>query len=356
MDAFKLTLVFPCFHAAKHMQHVLEDIQAQTFPDFEAILVNDGDDSQTEAMEQIKAKDHRIRIIKLDHNCGVAAARNAGTDAATTKWVTYPDPDDRFGANYVKKLYEAVDGGDAMMACGGYSLIDIIKKECTYRYLKIDQSPIVYDSGQSYELMLSAFAHSYAWNKLYNVELMRKLKLRQDTNFLSTQDDAFNIKYLTNITKIGLIKDCEYTYYQYDGNTASKRYNPKLNQNILELANLRQQLHRKLNWPEERIIETKNKELAYNVLRMIKNYFAYNSPLTLCDVTKSIQNEILSQPVLVNAVMERDFDRDYVMLLVQKLIGIRNAKLIATTFKVLVVLKKKFSYLYSKLTPIFRGE
>ncbi len=84
----RVSLVFPCYHAGHHMQHVLDDLQAQTFKEFEAILVNDGDDSQTEAMKEIASKDNRIRIVHRDRNGGVAAARNSGTEAVTTQWVT----------------------------------------------------------------------------------------------------------------------------------------------------------------------------------------------------------------------------------------------------------------------------
>ena len=89
----KVSLVFPCWHAAKHMPHVLEDLQAQTFKDFEAILVNDGDDSQIPAMEEIAAKDNRIRIINRPDNGGASSARNSGMDIAKSPWIIFPDPD-----------------------------------------------------------------------------------------------------------------------------------------------------------------------------------------------------------------------------------------------------------------------
>lgn len=107
----KVSLVIPCWHAAQHMPHVLEDLQAQTFKDFEAILVNDGDDSQVESMELIASKNSRIRIVRLYQNSGVSAARNAGTDIAQAPWVGYADPDDRFGPNYLQSLYKAVARG-----------------------------------------------------------------------------------------------------------------------------------------------------------------------------------------------------------------------------------------------------
>ena len=153
MHTPKVSLVFPCWHAAQHMSHILEDLQAQTFKDFEAILVSDGDDSQLEAMESIAAKDSRIRIVRLEKNGGAAAARNAGTDAVTTEWVTYPDPDDRLGPNYVRSLFEAVDDKGVEMACGGCRRVKVDTGETRLCDIGVDNSPEILKMEEGYEKM-----------------------------------------------------------------------------------------------------------------------------------------------------------------------------------------------------------
>lgn len=352
----KLSLVFPCWHAAQHMQHVLEDLKAQTFPDFEAILVNDGDDSQNEVMEQIAAQDRRIHIIRIQQNSGVAVARNAGTDAATTEWVTYPDPDDRFGPNYVRSLYEAVDGTGVEMACGGRTTFFVKTKLYTHQYIKIDNCIEVMDMALGYEHILSSYVQGAPWNKLYNIEIMRKNGLSQDRKFLNKQDYAFNLKYYPYVKKVGLIKDCDYIYYSYDEGNNSKRYNPHLINNLYEIVNMSEQFHRLLKWPEKRIVDCKNTDLSYFGLIILENLFAFDSPLSLNDVSKKIQAELLEQPEIVNAILKKDFRKDRIQKLIQRLVRFGNARLLALTFKILVIGKRRFGVLYKITKSYFRGE
>lgn len=354
MKTPKVSLVFPCWHAAQHMPHVLEDLQAQTFIEFEAILVNDGDDSQTEAMEAIAAKDDRICIIRLEQNSGVAAARNAGTNAATTNWVTYPDPDDRFGPNYVKSLYEAVDGTGVEMACGGFSICDVNSGNCSETFIKIESSPMVVNFATGYELMSHSWIYSIVWNKLYNIDLIRKNGLNHDVNFKNNQDVNFNLRYFPFVKNVSLIYDCGYDYYRYIDISNSNRYNPQLMQNKLDNIYRRAQLHRQLGWTEERINKIKEHEFVSASLRICKNLYAIDSPLSVDEATTKIQAELLNQPEIVNAILKRDFGKDRFWQLFQWLVRKGDARLLAIVFKVLVAGKRRFGKLYTITKPFYR--
>lgn len=355
MGEAKLTLVFPCWHAAKHMPHVLEDLQAQTFPDFEAILVNDGDDSQVEAMEQIAAQDSRIRLVHRKENGGVAAARNAGTDAATTPWITYPDPDDRIGPNYAKSLYEAVDGTDVEMACGGYTWVEMLTGEITSRYINMGVETEVIAIAKAYEKMLPPDCEFTNWNILYSTELIRRNRLRQNVSFTTGQDYLFNMEYFPFVRKVGLVRDCGYFYYNRLG-TNGKRYDPQFMLNRLQIIHKRESFHQQLGWPEERIAAFKNTELAYRALRFCSYYlFSFQSPLTIKTATQKVREELFGQKELVSAILERDCGNDRLMCLFQKLVRKGNARLLVITFYVLSMCKRRFGSLYAKTKTFFRG-
>lgn len=348
----KVSLVFPCWHSAQHMPHVLEDLQAQTFPDFEAILVNDGDDCQTEVMEAIAAQDSRIRIIRIEQNSGVAAARNAGTDAVTTNWVTYPDPDDRFGPNYIKSLYEAVDGTGVEMVCGGFTKYDVDSNKYSSAPIQVEHSPKVLNFATGYELMLPFWIFTMSWNKLYNMEIIRKNGLYQDVNFKNNQDYDFNIRYFPFVKNAGLISDCEYVYYQYTDISNTSRYNPQFMQNKHDIIYRRARLHRQLGWTEERINEVKEYEFASVGLNMCRQLFSIDSPLSIDDATKKIQAELFGQPEIVNAIFKKNFGKYRQGQLFQWLVRKGNARRLAIVFKVLVVSKRHFGKLY-KITKSF---
>jgi glycosyltransferase involved in cell wall biosynthesis len=338
------------------MEHVLEELQAQTFTDFEAILVNDGDDNQLEAMEAIADKDSRIRIVSLSRNSGVAAARNAGTEVASTNWVTYPDPDDYFTPNYVENLFKAADGTGVDMVCGGHTTLlkssDILLKY----YINVKSDPEIVNILDGYERIWAAECNKSAWNKLYNIDLMHRNKLQFDSDFVNAQDVIFNMRYFSFIRSVGLVRDCGYTYYYYDEGSNRSNYNPKWIQNHLEIIDLQEQLHRKMGWSEQRIIENTNKELVYDSIPMFRNYFAINSPLSISEATKKMKKEIFSNSKIINAITQWDFGNDHLMRLIQRLVRIRNARLTAITIKMLVWGKRHLGGLYAIIKPFYRGD
>ena len=353
MSQPQVSLVFPCWHAAQHMQHVLEDLQAQTFKDFEAILVNDGDDGQVEAMEAIAAQDSRIRIVNLPQNSGVAAARNAGTDAVTSEWVTYPDPDDRFGPNYVKSLYEAVDGAGIEMVCGGFTMFYVSTGKYENHFIKINNSPVM-DIAEGYEQIM--LQKGTVWNRLYNMEIIRSNSLQQDVNFLTMQDWAFTTTYYHFVKRVVLVKNCDYIYYSYDCGTNGSRYNYLYLQNYLKILALQENFHRLIGWSELQITKKTDKDISYRFSKILQNYYALDSPLSIGDISKKIKFDLLGNSRIVKAIRQQDYGKDRLMRLLQYLVKMDNARLIALTFKVFVVGKRKWGSLYYKIKPFFRGE
>lgn len=353
MSRPKVSLVFPCWHAAQHMQHVLEDLQAQTFKDFEVIMVNDGDNGQVEAMEAIAAQDSRIRIINLPQNRGVAAARNAGTDAVTSEWVTYPDSDDRIGPNYVKSLYEAVDGAGVEMACGGFTMFYASTGKYENHFIKINNSPVM-GIVEGYEQIMPL--KGTVWNRLYNMEIIRSNRLRQDVNFKTMQDCAFNMTYYPFVKQVGLVNNCDYIYYSVDYGTNGSRYNYLYLQNYLKLLDLQENFHRQIGWSELQVIKKTDKDISYRLSKILQNYYAIDSPLSIGEITKIIEFDLLGNSRIVKAILQQDYGNDYLMRLLQYLVRIDNARLIALTFKVFVAGKRRWGSLYYKIKPFFRGE
>ena len=75
-----LSIIVPIYKVEKYLPRCIESILAQTFRDFELILVDDGSPDRCPAIcDEYAAKDSRIAVIH-QQNAGVSAARNAGLD------------------------------------------------------------------------------------------------------------------------------------------------------------------------------------------------------------------------------------------------------------------------------------
>lgn len=91
----KLSVVMPVHNGAAHLRPALESISAQTWRDFEAIVVDDGSTDETpHVLSEWANRDPRFRIIRHKKNLNVAHARNTGLDSARCALVLHADADD----------------------------------------------------------------------------------------------------------------------------------------------------------------------------------------------------------------------------------------------------------------------
>ena len=88
----KASIVVPAFNAARTPPETLRGLLAQTFTDFEIVMVDDGSTDRTVAVARSFA-DRRIRIVQQP-NRGLPGARNSGIDAARGDIIGFCDADD----------------------------------------------------------------------------------------------------------------------------------------------------------------------------------------------------------------------------------------------------------------------
>lgn len=115
-----VSIVVPIYNGAAFVDDLFASFQAQTFRDFEVILVNDGStDNTAEKLDyaQQKMRDLQIKIIH-QANAGVSAARNAGLQAAGGKYICFVDADDSVSADYLQILHDAITSSQSRIAVG----------------------------------------------------------------------------------------------------------------------------------------------------------------------------------------------------------------------------------------------
>ena len=111
MRFLTISVIVPVYNVEKYLNRCIDSILAQTFTDFELILVDDGSpDNCGKICDEYAAKDSRIHVIHKA-NGGLSDARNAGIDWAfansNSEWVTFMDSDDWIPDNYLFELYHA---------------------------------------------------------------------------------------------------------------------------------------------------------------------------------------------------------------------------------------------------------
>lgn len=112
-----VSVIIPAYNRADTITRAIKSVLAQTYEDFEIIVVDDGSTDQTcEVVQQIG--DWRIRLIRHSSNQGAAAARNTGMKAAGGKYIALLDSDDEWLLNKLEiQLKAIVQAGPDQKAC-----------------------------------------------------------------------------------------------------------------------------------------------------------------------------------------------------------------------------------------------
>ncbi|MBN2562025.1 MAG: glycosyltransferase [Phycisphaerae bacterium] len=92
----EFSILVPCYNHAQYIGEALESVMAQTFEDWEAVVVDDGStDDSGSVIDSYARRDPRIRAIHK-RNGGTASALNAGLQHARGTWICWLSADDRF--------------------------------------------------------------------------------------------------------------------------------------------------------------------------------------------------------------------------------------------------------------------
>ena len=105
-----VSVIMPVYNAGKYLRGAIDSVLAQTFQDFELILVDDGaTDGSGAVCDEYAAKDARIRV-RHGRNGGICASRNVGMGMACGKWLAFCDHDDCMDPDLLAAAFRAVDG------------------------------------------------------------------------------------------------------------------------------------------------------------------------------------------------------------------------------------------------------
>lgn len=93
MSAPRVSILTPVYNGARYITHAIESALAQTYPDFELIIVNDGSTDNSAEVVRPYLADPRIKYLEQT-NGGVASARNAALRVALGSYIGFLDQDD----------------------------------------------------------------------------------------------------------------------------------------------------------------------------------------------------------------------------------------------------------------------
>lgn len=163
------SVIVPVYDVEPYLRDCLNSILAQTFRDFELILVDDGSPDKCGGIcDEYATCDDRIKVCHLEH-CGVAQARNFGMEQARGEYVTFVDGDDVLFADALEYWQRQMSGNGLDILVEDESLAarfeDVV--ELNLQAGSIGESRVFESGAELAKFLLPAKRNSSTWGKCY---------------------------------------------------------------------------------------------------------------------------------------------------------------------------------------------
>ncbi|MCF0168836.1 MAG: glycosyltransferase, partial [Bacteroidales bacterium] len=211
----KITIIVPIYNTANVLRRSVDSIIAQTYTDWELLLIDDGsNDGSGNICDEYAASDSRIRVIHQP-NGGVSAARNRGIDEAQGTWVGFVDSDDYVEPCFLQNFMSLPQDVDMLQQglCALGSWWNIPAAERTVvtmpdRMVRGRDEMLVFVND-----MYDCDMHPYTVCKLFRRDLLRIHGLRFQEDLRYQEDMLFNFNYYSHITSAANIQAAGYNYF-----------------------------------------------------------------------------------------------------------------------------------------------
>lgn len=168
MNNPKISIIVPVYNMERYLEECLESIKAQTFTDWECLVVNDGSaDRSLEIMQKIAEEDSRFRVIDKS-NGGLSSARNAGLREIKGKYVGFVDSDDWIEPKMFETLYLQITKNDADIAQVGFWK----EFKNAHRAKQLTDKVRTIDGKTAIQNMAFDKIPNYVWNKLHRRDII----------------------------------------------------------------------------------------------------------------------------------------------------------------------------------------
>jgi GT2 family glycosyltransferase len=196
----KVSIIIPLYNKARYVRRALDSIAAQTFSDFEVIVVDDGSTDGGSAIVR-GYEDTRFRLI-TQANSGPGPARNTGIAHAQGELIAFLDADDEWLPDYLEESVRSLEafGHEVGSITSGYiEYPSGQSREAMWRARGIKNGIFRVEADTPPWLFVSMLAYMSPWSTVVRADLIRKLKGFYSQEKCLFAEDAFLwIKVLLN--------------------------------------------------------------------------------------------------------------------------------------------------------------
>lgn len=217
------SVIIPVHNTANYLRRCVDSILAQSCPEFELILVDDGSiDGSGAICDMYADADARVTVIHRE-NGGHTAARNSGLRMARGKYVFFADSDDWVDGTLLENCRAVVEDEPDVILFGQRIIENNSTQDRPQPYPEG-----MYSERQLEQQMLPELLRRGRFSlseRVVRRELVEKHQLQIDRRILLGEDLACCVCVMAEATSVCVLPGCYYNYYQREGSTAHNRAN-----------------------------------------------------------------------------------------------------------------------------------
>ena len=216
----KISVIIPVYNTGERLKRCLDSVVAQTFEDFECIVVDDGSKDQSpQVIDEFAAKDSRFIAIHKP-NGGVSSARNVALDRAEGEWIVFVDSDDILKEHHLAKMHSVVNSEIDFV----YTSWEAIMRDTSMRYRRSkDMCYLGKEQLRDFICKSEIMDNMMPWGKMFRRSIIENEGLRFDTCLTISEDRLFCYNYLLSTRGAVTISDISYTHDASDEDSLSNR-------------------------------------------------------------------------------------------------------------------------------------
>lgn len=230
-----VSVILPTYNDLHYIETTLRTICAQSFTNFELIIVDDGStDESPIKLRSIVASDTRLRYVRRE-NGGLSAARNTGLEQARGRYIAYVDADDLLHPTFLHTLVAEAEATQAdVVVCSAHVFGD--GTPCDFPADSASPARSL-DGTQALAALLTGDIITNVWNRLYRKETLGELRF---TPGIFHEDLEYSVRLFPQAKKVQVLNQALYGYRKRAGSILSN-YKPRLIEDRIRVIRLAKQ-------------------------------------------------------------------------------------------------------------------
>lgn len=320
-----ISIIIPVYNSEKYLRRCLDSVLAQTYKDFECILVDDGStDDSGKICDDYAILDNRFKVFHKK-NGGVSSARNLGIGKATGRWLFFMDADDELINICLMTLISSSQ--NVQMVIGVMNCI--YTSDGPHKKQKIKYKKEIVDPQSYLHLIINGRYGNLmtVFPKLFKRSIVITDKLNFAEDIFYAEDQLFLAKYIcSSSVKQIYFNNTEYLYkYYIRGNSAMGKfetsYEPKFITDLIAFSEIQEVYENKFPYDNEIILWAR--KCSYSSGRHLQILMNLNK------VDDAKQKEYISGQInkITDNGQKKEFEKEY-----QRTNQFKNMKRIASKF------------------------